>query len=147
MDPTSSPSKEPTKDPTSSPTDGPTVSPTGSPSNLPTEAPDCPPTASPAESPTDNPNPAPVNRRLISTAIPSIRDRRARHPDPFHEEEDHFCLSEDYPCGEKGDKVHVCHYSSRDGYKTFCATEADSDAARFYPKDYCGPCLGGFASV
>merc|ERR1712118_638176 len=29
-------------------------------------------------------------------------------------------------------KVHVCHYSSRDGYKTFCVPESDSDALRFY---------------
>jgi len=60
---------------------------------------------------------------------------------------DHFCVMEDYPCGSFGDKVHVCHYSARDGYKTFCVPEADSDALRFYPKDYCGPCVGGYASA
>jgi len=61
-------------------------------------------------------------------------------------DEDHFCVVEDYPCGPNNDKVHVCHYSSRDGYKTFCVPEADSDALRFYPKDYCGPCVGfGYA--
>ena len=38
--------------------------------------------------------------------------------------------------------VYVCHYSVRDGYKTFCVPEADSDALRFYPKDYCGQCVG-----
>merc|ERR1712176_1298159 len=60
--------------------------------------------------------------------------------------DDHFCVVEDYPCGPFHDKVHVCHYSARDGYKTFCVPEADSDALRFYPKDYCGPCVGGYAS-
>ncbi len=61
--------------------------------------------------------------------------------------EDHFCVVEDYPCGANLDKVHVCHYSARDGYKTFCVPEADSDALRFYPKDYCGPCVGGYSTV
>lgn len=61
--------------------------------------------------------------------------------------DDHFCVVEDYPCGANLDKVHVCHYSARDGYKTFCVPEADSDALRFYPKDYCGPCVGGYSTV
>jgi hypothetical protein len=56
----------------------------------------------------------------------------------------HFCVSEDYPCGEDGDRVFVCHYSARDGYKTFCVPEPDSDVLAFYPKDYCGPCVGGY---
>jgi len=59
------------------------------------------------------------------------------------EEEGHFCVVEDYPCGNSNDEtVYVCHYSARDGYKTFCVPEPDSDALRFYPKDYCGPCVG-----
>jgi len=61
------------------------------------------------------------------------------------EDDGHFCVIEDYPCGPNNDKVHVCHYSARDGYKTFCVPEPDSDALRFYPKDYCGPCVGGYA--
>lgn len=61
--------------------------------------------------------------------------------------EDHFCVTEDYPCGPDLDKVNVCHYSARDGYKTFCVPEADSDALRFYPKDYCGPCVGGYSTA
>jgi len=56
----------------------------------------------------------------------------------------HFCVSEDYPCGEDGTRVNVCHYSARDGYKTFCVPEADSDVLAFYKKDYCGPCVRGF---
>jgi hypothetical protein len=58
----------------------------------------------------------------------------------------HFCVADDYPCGENSDQVHVCHYSARDGYKTFCVPEPDSDVLAFYPKDYCGPCVGGYAS-
>jgi len=58
----------------------------------------------------------------------------------------HFCVSEDYPCGEDNDRVHVCHYSARDGYKTFCVPESDSDVLAFYKKDYCGPCVGGYGS-
>jgi len=61
--------------------------------------------------------------------------------------DDHFCVVEDYPCGADLDKVNVCHYSARDGYKTFCVPESDSDALRFYPKDYCGPCVGGYATA
>jgi hypothetical protein len=60
--------------------------------------------------------------------------------------DDHFCVVEDYPCGPDNDKVYVCHYSARDGYKTFCVPEPDSDALRFYPKDYCGPCVGGYVT-
>jgi len=56
----------------------------------------------------------------------------------------HFCVSEDYPCGDDGSRVNVCHYSARDGYKTFCVPEADSDVLAFYKKDYCGPCVRGF---
>jgi hypothetical protein len=56
----------------------------------------------------------------------------------------HFCVSEDYPCGEDSDRVLVCHYSARDGYRTFCVPEADSDVLAFYPKDYCGACIGGY---
>jgi len=67
-------------------------------------------------------------------------------PEP-NDIEDHFCVIEDYPCGVENDKVHVCHYSARDGYKTFCVPEGDSDALRFYPKDYCGPCVGGYATA
>jgi hypothetical protein len=58
----------------------------------------------------------------------------------------HFCVSEDYPCGEDIARVHVCHYSARDGYKTFCVPETDSDVLAFYKKDYCGPCVGGYGS-
>ena len=91
----------------------------------------------------------PSNSHLSAAAgIPSsFRERRSRHPSPFDESEDHFCVTEDYPCGDFGDKVHVCHYSARDGYRTVCLTEDESDALRFFPKDYCGPCVGGFASA
>ena len=69
------------------------------------------------------------------------------HEDPeANDEEQSFCVNADYPCGPDTDNVHVCHYSARDGYKTFCVPESDSDALRFYPKDYCGPCVGGYTS-
>jgi hypothetical protein len=60
--------------------------------------------------------------------------------------DEHFCTSEDYPCGDEDDKVYVCHYSARQGYQTFCVPEEDSDIMSFYPKDYCGPCVGGYGS-
>jgi hypothetical protein len=40
--------------------------------------------------------------------------------------------------------VYACHYSARHGYQTFCVPELDSDILGFYPKDYCGPCVGGY---
>jgi hypothetical protein len=59
-----------------------------------------------------------------------------------------YCVSEDFPCdGEEENMVYVCHYSTRQGYQTFCAPEADSDILRFYPHDYCGPCEGGYGNV
>jgi hypothetical protein len=58
----------------------------------------------------------------------------------------HFCMSDDYPCGENSSLVYVCHYSAREGYQTFCVPEADSDVMSFYPKDYCGPCVGGYGN-
>lgn len=58
--------------------------------------------------------------------------------------QEHFCSSEDYPCGEGDGLVHVCHYSAKDGYQTYCVREPDSDSVAFFPKDYCGPCVGGY---
>jgi hypothetical protein len=59
-----------------------------------------------------------------------------------------YCVSEDFPCeGEEENMVYVCHYSGRDGYRTFCVPEADSDLLRFYPFDYCGPCEGGYGGA
>jgi len=72
----------------------------------------------------------------------TITAEHNNEPHDNDDDEDHFCVVEDYPCGPNNDKVNVCHYSSRDGYKTFCVPEVDSDALRFYPKDYCGPCVG-----
>ena len=61
--------------------------------------------------------------------------------------ESYYCLSADYPCEGGDDHVHVCHYNARQGYRTFCIPEADSEVLRFYTNDYCGPCVGGFAGV
>jgi hypothetical protein len=66
-------------------------------------------------------------------------------PSKDHSKE-HFCASEDYPCGEDGGLVHVCHYSAKEGYQTYCVPESDSDVVAYFPKDYCGPCVGGYGS-
>jgi hypothetical protein len=64
--------------------------------------------------------------------------------EPSDDGSGHFCVSEDFPCGEKGDMVYVCHYSAKYGYQTYCVPEPDSDILGFYPKDYCGRCVGGY---
>jgi hypothetical protein len=56
----------------------------------------------------------------------------------------HHCSNQDYPCGENDENVSVCHYSARDGYQSFCVPESDSDVVAYYPKDYCGRCVGGY---
>lgn len=55
-----------------------------------------------------------------------------------------YCVHEDYPCtdGDEENMVYVCHYSTREGYQTFCIPETDSDIMQFYTNDYCGPCEG-----
>jgi hypothetical protein len=85
----------------------------------------------------------------LTAESPAFKDAAgaAHANEPSTEGNDgHFCVSEDYPCGENGDMVHVCHYSAKHGYQTFCVRESDSDVLRFYPKDYCGRCVGGYAS-
>jgi hypothetical protein len=67
----------------------------------------------------------------------------------YSEDEDdnsYYCLAQDYSCDGGDDYVHVCHYSGRLGYQTFCIPESDSEVLRFYSKDYCGPCIGGFTA-
>jgi len=64
------------------------------------------------------------------------------------EEDVPYCLAEDFPCeGEEDNMVYVCHYIARQGYQTFCVPEADTVILGFYPRDYCGPCEGGYRSV
>jgi hypothetical protein len=78
-------------------------------------------------------------------------DRRAQEkktppglePGANAEDGSFYCTSDDFPC-EDGSKTHVCHYSTRRGYQTFCIPEADSEILRFYSNDYCGPCVGGY---
>jgi len=62
-------------------------------------------------------------------------------------EEGFYCSAKEFPCGDDQDMVHVCHYSSRLGYQTYCVPEEDSDVIRFYGSDYCGPCVGGFGGI
>jgi hypothetical protein len=64
----------------------------------------------------------------------------------FAEDGGYYCSVDDFPC--KGDgNVHVCHYDSKRGYRTFCLPESDSEVIRFYPNDYCGPCIGGYGGI
>jgi hypothetical protein len=91
-----------------------------------------------------------VEDRVLSTnsfenATEDVKAKVASEPSTDGND-GHFCVSVDYPCGDNDDHVHVCHYSARDGYKTFCVPEPDSDVLAFYPKDYCGPCVGGYAT-
>jgi hypothetical protein len=58
-----------------------------------------------------------------------------------------YCLSEDFPCQDGANTVHVCHYSTHRGYQTFCIPESDSEILRFHSNDYCGPCIGGYGGV
>jgi hypothetical protein len=58
-----------------------------------------------------------------------------------------YCQSQQHPCEGGNGMVHVCHYSARRGYQTFCIPEADSEILRFYSQDYCGPCVGGYANI
>jgi hypothetical protein len=90
-------------------------------------------------------NLAATNSNEGSTEDFEALTERKKEAEPSDDSEEPFCVIEDYPCGPNNDKVYVCHYSARDGYKTFCVPEADSDALRFYPKDYCGQCVGGYA--
>jgi len=64
--------------------------------------------------------------------------------EPAENTSQHFCSSADYPCGDKDGYVHVCHYSAKEGYQTYCVPELDSDVIAYVPKDYCGPCVGGY---
>lgn len=57
-----------------------------------------------------------------------------------------YCSASDFPCEGEG-MVYICHFSAHRGYQTFCIPEADSEVLRFYSKDYCGPCVGGFGGV
>lgn len=68
-------------------------------------------------------------------------------PDESGDDGSFYCLSADFPCEGGAGMVHVCHYSTRKGYESFCIPEADSEILRFYSQDYCGPCVGGFGGV
>jgi hypothetical protein len=76
---------------------------------------------------------------LEGDSLPSPTDETA-------EDGKYYCSATDYPCEGQG-MVHVCHYSTRMGYQTFCIPEADSEVLRFYKSDYCGACVGGYGSV
>jgi hypothetical protein len=75
-----------------------------------------------------------------------VSEEMKRAAEPSKDSDEPYCLHADYPCvdsdGEEDGMVHVCHYSTRAGYQTFCIPEVDSDIMRFYTNDYCGPCEG-----
>lgn len=83
-------------------------------------------------------------RKIEEPSLPQPKAVSSADKPSTDGKEGHFCVSEDYPCGDDGSRVNVCHYSARDGYKTFCVPEADSDVLAFYKKDYCGACVRGF---
>jgi hypothetical protein len=76
----------------------------------------------------------------------AAEERKIPENEPSADGEDgsFYCLSEDFPCEGGNSMVHVCHYSSRRGYQTFCIPEPDSEILRFYSNDYCGPCVDGY---
>jgi hypothetical protein len=81
-----------------------------------------------------------------------------QEPDMYSDDGGYYCSADDIPgraSNTNGDTatadkdemlVHFCHYDTRRGYQTFCVPKADSEVLRFYAADYCGPCIGGFAS-
>ena len=88
----------------------------------------------------------------VSIDVTGCGERRMRESGRESElgggaEDGYYCKADDYPCGEGPTTVHVCHYSSRLGYQTFCIPEPDSELLRFYTNDYCGPCVGGFGGI
>jgi hypothetical protein len=87
-----------------------------------------------------------LSKAATNVAAAAAATNKNEQPAGVSKEDGHFCAPADYPCGENGDLVHVCHYSSKDGYQTFCVPEADSDVLSFYPKDYCGRCVGGYTT-
>ena len=85
----------------------------------------------------------------IENTTPAARREEVVPEDELSGEQEsgYYCLSEDFPCEGGNGMVHVCHYSSRKGYQTFCIPEADSEVLRFYSHDYCGPCVGGYGGI
>jgi len=59
-----------------------------------------------------------------------------------------YCTSDDFPCSkiQYEKDVYVCHYSRSRGYQTLCIPESESNILSYYPRDYCGPCVGGGSS-
>jgi hypothetical protein len=82
-----------------------------------------------------------------SRRVAEKRNTPGLEPSDDAEDGSFYCLSEDFPCQGGNNMVHLCHYSTRRGYQTFCIPEADSEILRFYSNDYCGPCVGGYGGV
>merc|ERR1711933_404303 len=79
----------------------------------------------------------------------TIIDQKSEHNVASSEmnSEGPYCRARDFPCEGGDNMVYACHYSGRQGYQTFCIPESDSEILRFYTKDYCGPCVGGYGGI
>jgi hypothetical protein len=94
-----------------------------------------------------------IDKVSLIAACPSIRrveettTADERKTEAAGEVGHYYCSAADFPCADDGQSVHVCHYSSRLGYQTFCVPEPDSEVLRFYKNDYCGPCVQGFGGI
>ncbi|CAB9522265.1 expressed unknown protein [Seminavis robusta] len=84
------------------------------------------------------------NTSAGNMAVPSPAPSSQRNSEK-NEGESLYCLAEDFPCGSNADDVYVCHYSRMRGHQTLCIPEEESHILRYYPQDYCGPCVGSFA--
>jgi hypothetical protein len=85
---------------------------------------------------TSNTNTTNGNTTAISSAS-VVED----HDKALHVEKGSYCFAEDFPCGNDN-AVYVCHYSRLRGHQTLCIPEQETQILRYYPQDYCGPCVG-----
>jgi len=88
------------------------------------------------------PKPAPSStpgRQLHSVPASTTNSHNEKVVEPVHGHK-HSCEPAEHPCGDDANFVHICHYSSKLGFQTFCVPESDSDVVGYYPRDSCGPC-------
>jgi hypothetical protein len=84
-----------------------------------------------------------ASQRRDLEQVVSSQSLPVAEPDMFGDDGSYYCSAEDFSCEGAGN-VHVCHYDAKRGYRTFCVPEADSELLRFYKRDYCGACTGGY---
>jgi hypothetical protein len=83
------------------------------------------------------------NQRLIGSTRGETTAATESVVGQLEENDGPHCSADDFPCNG-GAKAYICHYSVFKGYSTYCVSEEDTDVIRFYPNDYCGPCIGGY---